>query len=565
MKKNLNKTVALMTAMTVALSGCGNAGDSEQVAKNDVASNQNVTAEKSETSQTSAEGAEISFPLAETAELSFITSAEPGTTQEPNERIIFQRLEEATNVHINWTCYVADQFADKKNLALANASNLPDGLFTAGMSDYDLLRYADQGVIVAVDELIENHMPNLKKVLEDNPQYKAMVTAPDGHIYSFPWIEQLGYGKEAIQTIGGMPFINKRWLDELNLPVPETTEELAAALKAFKENDMAGDGQTIPMSFIINGGNEDMGFILGAFGDGYGDVPDHIAVTNDKEVVYTAALDGYKEGLMWMHELSEEGLIDPEVYTQDYSTYVSKGMAGRYGLCFTWDCANVVDNKDDYVPLPALVGPDGQKSAPRSSRSDTSGLDRGRCVLTSACENPALAAAWLDLMYDPQQSAQNNWGTYGEEGKANIFEKAEDGMLKHLDLTGESLSPWEIRTTQMVGGPLAVLDSYYGTYVTCPDDAQYRLDWIKEVYVPDMKEEYVYPNVFMSQSDLDEINQYTTGLDSYVNRMKSEFILNGDIEATWDTYLDTMEDYGLSKYMEIMQRNLDTYYENLGK
>ena len=228
MKKNLNKTVALMTAMTVALSGCGNAGDSEQVAKNDVASNQNVTAEKSETSQTSAEGAEISFPLAETAELSFITSAEPGTTQEPNERIIFQRLEEATNVHINWTCYVADQFADKKNLALANASNLPDGLFTAGMSDYDLLRYADQGVIVAVDELIENHMPNLKKVLEDNPQYKAMVTAPDGHIYSFPWIEQLGSGKEAIQTIGGMPFINKRWLDELNLPVPETTEELAA-------------------------------------------------------------------------------------------------------------------------------------------------------------------------------------------------------------------------------------------------------------------------------------------------------------------------------------------------
>lgn len=548
-KKIVNGMVALMTITAIALSGCGKSADSSVDVQN--GENGEVT--------------EISFPLKETAELSFITSAETGTTQEPNERIIFQRLEEETNVHINWTCFVSDQFADKKNLALANAKKLPDGLFNADMSDYDLLRYAKQGVIIPVEDLIENYMPNLKKVLDENPEYKAMVTAADGHIYSFPWIEQLGSGKEAIQTIGGMPFINKSWLDELGLAVPSTTEELKEALIAFKENDMAGNGQTIPMSFIMNGGNEDMGFILGAFGDGYGDVPDHIAVSNDKEVIYTAAQEGYKEGLMWMHELAAEGLIDPEVYTQDWSTYVAKGKAGRYGLCFTWDCAGVAADMNDFVPLPALTGPDGQKSAPRASRSDTSGLQRGRCVLTSTCKNRALAAAWLDLMYEPQQSAQNNWGTYGEEGTANIFEKTDDGMLKHLDLTGESQSPWEIRTAQMVGGPLAILDSYYGEYITCPDDAQYRLDWIKDVYVADMKEEYVYPNIFMSQEDLDGVNQYTTDLDSYVNRMKSDFVMNGNVEEQWDEYLKTLEGYGLSKYMEIMQRNLDTYYENLGK
>ncbi|MGN0323665.1 MAG: extracellular solute-binding protein [Oliverpabstia sp.] len=356
-KKIVNGMVALMTITAIALSGCGKSADSSVDVQN--GENGEVT--------------EISFPLKETAELSFITSAETGTTQEPNERIIFQRLEEETNVHINWTCFVSDQFADKKNLALANAKKLPDGLFNADMSDYDLLRYAKQGVIIPVEDLIENYMPNLKKVLDENPEYKAMVTAADGHIYSFPWIEQLGSGKEAIQTIGGMPFINKSWLDELGLAVPSTTEELKEALIAFKENDMAGNGQTIPMSFIMNGGNEDMGFILGAFGDGYGDVPDHIAVSNDKEVIYTATQEGYKEGLMWMHELAAEGLIDPEVYTQDWSTYVAKGKAGRYGLCFTWDCAGVAADMNDFVPLPALTGPDGQKSAPRASRSDTSG------------------------------------------------------------------------------------------------------------------------------------------------------------------------------------------------
>ena len=74
---------------------------------------------------------EVQFPLKETEELSFITIAPATSTQDPNERVIFQRLEEQTNVHIDWTCFVSDQFSDKKNLALAQFGNLPDGLFNA--------------------------------------------------------------------------------------------------------------------------------------------------------------------------------------------------------------------------------------------------------------------------------------------------------------------------------------------------------------------------------------------------------------------------------------------------
>lgn len=548
-KKTVRRLLALaLAAASVSLLGCGSKTDSQKTGSS-----------TGETGQVE----EISFPLKETKTLSFITAASSDTTQNPNERLIFQRLEEATNVHIDWTCFIADQLSDKRNLALANAKDLPDGLFHAEMTDYDLLRYAKQGVIIPLEELIENNMPNLKRVLEENPEYKTMVTAPDGHIYGFPWIEQLGAGKEAIQSVGGMPFINKAWLDQLGLAVPTTTAELEAALVAFKENDMAGNGETIPMSFIINGGNEDMGILLGAFGDGYGDVPDHIAVSNDKKVVYTAVQDGFKEGLKWIHGLAKQGLLDPEVYTQDWATFVAKGKAGRYGMFFSWDSANIAANMDDFVPLPALTGPDGQKNIPRSSRSDTSGLQRGRAVLTSNCQDPALAAAWIDQMYEPQQSAQNNWGTYGEEGKANIFEMTEDGMLKHLPLNGES--PSDVRNAQCVWGPLAVLDSYYGTYVTCPDDAQYRLDWIKDIFVPDMNQEHVFPNVFMSQDDLDLVTQYTTDLDAYVNQMKSDFVMNGDIDERWDEYLDKLEGYGLSKYMEIMQTNLDTYFESSGK
>ncbi len=77
-------------------------------------------------------------------------------------------------------------------------------------------------------------------------------------------------------------------------------------------------------------------------------------------------------------------------------------------------------------------------------------------------------------------------------------------MLKHAPL-GDA-SPVEVREAQCVSGPLAVLDDYYGVYVTCPDDAQYRLDWIKEIYTPDMNNDYVYPNVFMSNEDTEQVS-----------------------------------------------------------
>ena len=101
---------------------------------------------------------DVQFPLKETEELSFITSAPATSTQDPNKRVIFQRMEEQTNVHIDWTCFVSDQFSDKKNLALAQFGNLPDGLFNAGMSDYDLLRYAKQGIIIPLENLIDKYM-----------------------------------------------------------------------------------------------------------------------------------------------------------------------------------------------------------------------------------------------------------------------------------------------------------------------------------------------------------------------------------------------------------------------
>ena len=509
------------------------------------------------------------FPLEETATLTGMISYPVGTESEPNNRTIFKRLEEATNVHIDWTAIQSDQWGEKISLNMANINTLTDFVFSACFSDSDLLRYADQEIIIPLEDYIDSCMPNLSAVFEKYPEYRSMCEDEDGHIWALPWIEQLGAEKTAIQTIGDMSFINKKWLDFLGLEIPETIDEFEEVLIAFRDNasalqeEFGIDGSIIPMSCIMNDGDQDPAILINGFGEGYGD-PDrgrHIAVTNDREVICTATQEGFRKGMEWLHKLYEEDLIDPEAFTQEWSTYVAKGKSGRYGVCFSWDVANI-DNLTDWVPLPALTA-DVRNITPQNG-SFTSGFDRGRCVVTALAEDPELVCSWLDQMYDPFQSPQNNWGTYGEDDDFDIFVLGEnengEPMLQHAPL-GDA-SPVEVREAECVGGPLAILDEYYGVYVTCPDDAQYRLDWIKDIYTPDMNNDYVYPNILMSMDDMEELSNLTADISKTINAAKSDFVMNGLDDAAWEDLQDNLDAYGLEDYLDIFQKYLDAYYED---
>ena len=510
----------------------------------------------------------LQFPLKETATIKGMISYPANTESDPNKRTIFKRLEEQTNVHVEWDAIQGDQWGDKISLAMANPKTLSDFVFTAGFSDTDLLKYADQGIIIPLEGYIDAYMPNLKKVFDEYPEYRIMSTDANGHIWAFPWIEQLGSEKTAIQTIGNMPFINKKWLDFLNLPMPGTVDEFEQTLIAFRDHaselqaQFGIEGSIIPMSCIVNDGDQDPAVLINGFGEGYGDMDKgrHIAVTDDLKVICAATQPGYKDGIEWLHKLYTENLIDPEAFTQEWSTYVSKGKSHRYGVCFSWDVANI-DNIEDFVPLPMLQA-DTKNLTPQNG-SFTSGYDRGRCVVTAVAKQPALICAWIDQMYDPFQSPQNNWGTYGEDDEFDIFELGENAqgekMLKHAPL-GDA-SPVEVREAEAVGGPLAILDEYYGVYVTCPDDAQYRLDWIKDIYTPDMHTKYVYPNVFMTREDTESLSNLQADISKCINTHKSDWIMNGFTDGDWDAYLSELEAYKLNDYLGIFQKYLDAFHE----
>ncbi|MBQ2504235.1 MAG: extracellular solute-binding protein, partial [Lachnospiraceae bacterium] len=186
MKKRFAKRVVAATlAATMvasAFTGCGGS-------KGNSASNAD-----------SVDVADIHFPMDEKVTITGMISYPTGTEEEPNNRTIFKRLEDDTNVHVEWTAIPSDQWGDKISLNMANVNTLTDFVFNAGFGDSDLIRYADQGVIIPVEDYIDEYMPNLKAVFDKYPEYRTMCTDENGHIWALPWIEQLGSEKTAIQT-----------------------------------------------------------------------------------------------------------------------------------------------------------------------------------------------------------------------------------------------------------------------------------------------------------------------------------------------------------------------------
>ncbi|GAB6747513.1 ABC transporter substrate-binding protein [Streptococcus uberis] len=538
MKKRWIASSVIVLASTIVLGACGS---------------------KNTVSSPDYELKKVSFPLKDKVTLKFMTSSSTLAPKDPNQKLILKRLEKETGVKIEWTNYQSD-FAEKRNLDISSG-DLPDAIHNDGASDVELMSWAKQGVIVPVEDLIKKYMPNLQKVLDEKPEYKSTITAPDGHIYSFPWIEELGEGKESIHSVNDMAWINKAWLDKLGLKMPQTTDELVKVLEAFKTQDPNGNGKAdeIPMSFINKPGNEDFKVLFGSFGEGDND--DHLIVSNDNKVDFTADNDSYKEGVAFMRSLQEKGLIDSEAFEQDWNTYIAKGGEDLYGVYFTWDKNNISKNKSDYEVLPVLAGPNGQKNV---TRTNNVGFSRDRMVITSANKNLELTAKWIDQQYAPLQSVQNNWGTYGDKKQQNIFAfDKNQKMLKHLPLEGTA--PTEIRQKTEVGGPLAILDSYYGKVTTMPDDAKWRLDILKENYVPYMKNESIYPKIFMKEKDLDKVAQIEADMNDYIARKRAEWITKGGIDKEWESYKKELERYGLTEWLTIKQKYYDDYVKTKDK
>ena len=175
-----------------------------------------------------------------------------------------------------------------------------------GFSRNEILKYGQQGVLMPLEHLIDEHAPNLKKRFEEKPDWEQSVTAPDGHIYAITqWSEcfHCSYPSKL--------WMNTTWLDALGLEQPTTTEELRTVLRAFKDGDPNGNGAADEVPLSGSASEPIINYLMNAFT--YAPVggpssPPPLVLDGD-EVVLNATSDSWRAGLEYITSLAQDCLL----------------------------------------------------------------------------------------------------------------------------------------------------------------------------------------------------------------------------------------------------------------
>ncbi len=111
-------------------------------------------------------------------------------------------------------------------------------VFMHGLSATQINRYAEEGYLIDLAPYIKKYAPNTIAEYNKYPELVKEVTGTNGEIYYMPSINA---SPRDMVTEYPM-WINAQWLENLNLEMPTTLEELYDVLVAFKTQDANLDG-----------------------------------------------------------------------------------------------------------------------------------------------------------------------------------------------------------------------------------------------------------------------------------------------------------------------------------
>ena len=481
------------------------------------------------------------------------------------DNTVLNQLAENTGISINWDT-MSDSLGEQVNIRIAGGT-LPDAFMGVGFSNLDIAEYGSDGTFIDLTPYITPEiMPNLSKILEENPDIKAAITMDDGKIYGLPSGEQMGtagIGKEedySIYTIPQFSMINKAWLDDLGLPVPTTLEELHTALVAFKENDMSAKyygnaaGSTIPMSTGFDQWCWGQNIFYAGFGftNWPNDVCNDLVLNGKGEVNFICDDDSYREALTYFHDWYADGLMDIEMFSQDTTQLMAKCQQGYVGVSTWWYIEELMgDYADDYVFLPVLDGPDGTHNVTvRTGGATTS----GQLNITSACESPANLLKFFDQWYDGETVMQLQYGPIG----TYFTEQDETGKWKSI--TDEEAkakfgkSAGEVKGENEVWGPKLILSNYYDEYFYMEDRAIERLTDLYEYWMPYVSDTAVYPvDCVFTEEELEVIDRYKADFESAVSEQEGLWIKDGGpTDEEWEAYKTKLADNcGMNELLKV--------------
>lgn len=488
---------------------------------------------------------------------------------------VLNQMQENAGIKINWET-MSDSLGEQVGIRITGG-DLPDALQAVGFSNYDLGRYGRGGTFIDLTPYVTDPeiMPNLSAILEKYPKIKAAITQDDGKIYGLPAAEMMGTGATgaeedySIHSIQQFSMINKAWLDDLGLDVPETVEELKAALQAFKDNDMAhkmygaDPGSTIPMSFGFDEWCWGQNIFYAPFGlTNWSDVCMDLRLTKDKEVVFDCVSDEYRDAITYYHDWYADGLIDVEVFSQEANQYLAKGAQGYLGVATWWEINEMMgEHAADYVYLPPLKGPDGKCTV--YIKSAGSAVNSGQLSITRDCKSPANLLKFYDQWYTGENVMQLQYGPIGV-----YFNEEKDDQGMYVSITDEEArakynkSAGELKSTYEVAGPKLILSEYYTNVFHMEDRAMQRLEDLQNFWFKYVDDFTYYPvDCVFTKEELDDLDLYRPDFESHVREQEALWLRDGGpTDAEWEAYKqDLVDTYGMNQLLEVYQNAYARY------
>ncbi|MCM3339396.1 extracellular solute-binding protein [Paenibacillus sp. MER TA 81-3] len=530
--QKLKKTWAMLLSMTMIftlLAGCGS-GSSDTPAAGGNKSGEETA------SNVNKEG----FPIVKEP-ITLTMMGQDAGIQNWKDMEFFKKMEEMTGVKLEFRNAPIDSFDTKRNLVFASG-DYPDVFFSGQLQASDEVNYGGQGVLLPLEDLIENYAPNLKKILDDNPDIRKSITTPDGHIYSLPNIDlDAGWYR-------GPMWYNGKFLKALGMDkVPSTTDELYTYLKRVKEEDPNGNGKQdeIPLTSVKL---DDLRmWLLGSWGI-YNEV---IYADKENKVHYTPMEPGYKEYLTFLNKLWSEGLLDKETFSQTDEQKKAKGKNNQVGLFADYHAYFTLGGEPNMTdPMYAPVNSNVPAVAAKHP-----GLAKGAFAITNKNQNPEATIRWVDYLYSEEGAELLS---NGPEGILWKYVNKDDHTKEWLPVPGGG-DREEYRAT-LTPDYATVVPKLSNDNVKRGFEGEFEA-WLKketaEKIAPISK--VPFPSVYLSQEDQQEASSLRSDLDTYVKQMEAKFVTGQEPLSNWDKYIETCKKMGGERIVEIYQAAYDQW------
>jgi len=462
-----------------------------------------------------------------------------------NEMVVLKQMEELTNIHFTYNNAPKDSFETKKNLVFSGGE-YPDIFLAAGLTAAEQMNYGEQGILVPLEQLIEDYAPNMKKILEENPGIRKSITAPDGHIYALPVIDfnqpwyrnPMWYNGEFLKKLG----ITK---------LPETTEELYTYLKRVKEEDPNGNGQKdeVPLSSVNL--RDIRTWLLGAFGV----YEEEVYVDDNKVVHYTPMEEGYKQFLTYLNRLWNEDLLDHETFSQTADQKKAKAQKNQVALFSDWHAYMTLGGDPSTEdPMFAPVKSD-MVDKPVIARSK--GINIGAFAISKSNAYPEASMRWVDYLYSYEGALLFNRGPEG-----TLWEYTDKATKTKRALNVEGNNE-EFRATLTPNYGIAIPTITTEEVLKgLKTDFDMWVDNESKSKLLDHGARIPFPVLFLTSEEQAEVNVLSSDLNTYVRQMEAKFITGAEPISNWDNYLKTVKKMGGERMAEIYQAAYDRWNTN---